>query len=193
MCASHVTPAPSAEEMPHQGERHISVWLQRRPARSGAFSLPRCLAHLNRSLCTAVSGSHQRLCPLFMRRSSPTPRVTAQLRTPRVPFFRFYHVTRHPKPRSWATTPRPSRSPTMCPCSCSWRMSSCASRVRSRSPTQLSLRDLISAASFPALELSRNCCTAGPGVVTEATCIGVPVVVEFNESTLAQEVGQRIV
>jgi hypothetical protein len=31
-------------------------------------------------------------------------------------------------------------------------------------------------------------CCSGPGVVTEATCIGVPVVVEFIESTLAQEV-----
>lgn len=31
-------------------------------------------------------------------------------------------------------------------------------------------------------------CKPGPGVVTEATCIGLPVVVEFNVSTLAQEV-----
>ncbi len=29
--------------------------------------------------------------------------------------------------------------------------------------------------------------------MTEATCIGVPVVVEFNESTLAQEVVRRVV
>ncbi len=139
-CGAHLMHASSPEEMPHQGERHISLWLQRRPARSGASFLPRLPG-----ISEPCAPQFQDLIKGFYRSSCVAhPQYSAsplQPRIPHLPFFHIRHVTRHPKPKSWATMPRLSRSPTTCLFSCSWRTSSSANRVSSRSLPQLSSRD----------------------------------------------------
>jgi hypothetical protein len=128
---------------------------------------------LQRPLARAVPGPHQRSLAAFFSHFSAFS-VAYFSPVPPTPLPPTPH-----QPRNWATTPPPSPSPTTCPSSCSSLTSSSANRVSAHPQQQ---------APPPAAPLRHCFCRAGPGVVTEATCIGVPVVVEFNESTLAQEV-----